>query len=135
MTYIILVLVYLIGGAGTFARASASDAALRRRLTKRVGPLPPVPKFSSYLFCYGLLWPLTVWFVAYNIWQEGNKQLDRSAWMFCGECNIKWRPTGYGPPAPDDRICPQCASAINVQQITDNYDRIPKYGERNSNEN
>lgn len=69
MIYVVFVLVYLIGATGTFVRAVLGDETLRRRVEGKVGPLPPPPKFSSYLFCYGLLWPLTVWLVLYDIWQ------------------------------------------------------------------
>ena len=93
----------------------------------------------NIVLCFGLAFctvsACMYWYLYLVRLRHGRKGLDHSFWMFCGECNIKWRPTGYGPPAPDDRICPQCNSVINVQQITDNYDRIPKYGERSSNEN
>lgn len=70
MIYVVFVLVYMIGASGTCTRAIVGDAKLRARLEGPTVPLPPPPKFSSYLFGYGLLWPVTIWTVLYDIWQE-----------------------------------------------------------------
>lgn len=72
MDYIILTLVYVIGAAGTIHHAVVVDAQLRTRVALKVDyrRLPTPPKFSGYLFWYGLLWPLTIWWVLYGIWQE-----------------------------------------------------------------
>ena len=33
---------------------------------------------------------------------------DTSLWMACHKCKVKWRPTAYGWPTPDDASCPVC---------------------------
>ena len=33
---------------------------------------------------------------------------DKSLWLACHKCKVKWRPTAYGRPAPDDMFCPVC---------------------------
>lgn len=45
------------------------------------------------------------------------KKLDRSAWMYCSKCIVKWRPTAYGPPAPEDYYCPVCEERSNVKLL------------------
>jgi len=47
------------------------------------------------------------------------EKLDRSAWMFCKRCNVKWRPTAYGPATPDDYFCPECGRDGEVRVIQD----------------
>jgi len=71
MIYVVFVLVYLIGGAGTLSRAVIDDSKVRERVKLLgSGHLPRPPAFRSYLFCYLLLWPLAIWFVLYNLWME-----------------------------------------------------------------
>ena len=45
------------------------------------------------------------------------KKPDRSFWMYCSKCIVKWRPTPYGPPAPDDYYCPVCKERENVKWL------------------
>jgi len=52
---------------------------------------------------------------------------DRSLWMWCEECNVKWRPTAYGPPAPDDRYCPLCEETTNVRTLIDLCNKVPRF--------
>ncbi len=57
------------------------------------------------------------------------KKLDRSIWIFCGECNVKWRPTVCESPTPSDYCCPKCGNTINTFQSTDEYNRMPIFVE------
>ena len=50
---------------------------------------------------------------------RSRKKLDRSFWMYCSRCVVKWRPTAYGPPAPDDYFCPECGKDGGVRPIQD----------------
>lgn len=72
MIYAVFILIYMIGASGTISRAIMLDAIFRKRIAQKVAPeqLPEPPKFRSYLSCYGLLWPLMIWFVLFFIWEE-----------------------------------------------------------------
>ena len=61
------------------------------------------------------------------------KKPDYSFWMYCKKCNVKWRPTAYGPPAPDDYYCPKCASNTHVKwYVGFTLTKVPVYKERSN---
>jgi len=67
---------------------------------------------------------------------RSRKKLDRSFWMYCRKCDLKWRPTAYGPPAPDDYYCPRCTSSTHVRWHPNfTLTEVPEYEERSNNEN
>lgn len=124
MIYAILILVYLLGMASMFYHSMAID-----ELTMiRHGRLGKFSKFTSYLVLCAF-WPVTTWVQMFFRWLQvrDEAKLDRSAWLFCSECFVKWRPTAYGPPTPDDCICPVCEVSTNVQQVMDRYSKITRF--------
>lgn len=54
---------------------------------------------------------------------------DRSFWMICSKCIVKWRPGAYGPPAPDDFYCPVCNETGDVHPGMDPHRKIARFTE------
>lgn len=53
-------------------------------------------------------------------------------WLYCEMCLVKWRPTAYGPPWPDDKFCPKCGNWCFTKQAWGrNIKHIPRYKEKN----
>ena len=62
-----------------------------------------------------------------------SKKVDRSFWMYCSNCIVKWRPTAYGPPAPDDYYCPRCTSNTYVKwYVGFTVAEVPEFKERSN---
>lgn len=74
---------------------------------------------------------LTISIISGTYWLYLHKQNrgrgDISFWMYCYRCGVKWRPTPYGPPAPDDYYCVVCNKTDCVQWIRDRYGRIKEF--------
>lgn len=74
---------------------------------------------------------LTISVISWAYWFHLHKRNkgggDVSFWMYCYRCGVKWRPTPYGPPAPDDFYCVVCNENDCTQWIRDRYSQIKEF--------